>query len=70
MRKKKNKLNSALEKAAKVIEKHFVDPAPTVDDAKSILRDLRRLATKTSRSTKRGKKARIRGKTGRRSKRK
>ena len=49
-KKRKNRLNLALEKAAKVIEKHFVSPTPTIDDAKQILRDLRKIAKKPSRS--------------------
>lgn len=69
-KKKRNKLAFALEKAAKVIEKHFVAPAPTMDDAKQILRDLRKIATKPSRSKAGGKASRSHRKPGRGLKRK
>jgi hypothetical protein len=69
-KKKKNKLDFALEKAVKVIEKHFAAPAPTIDDAKQILRDLRRMATKPSRSRANPKASGSRRKASRRLKRK
>ena len=47
---KKNKLRSALEKAATLVDKHFIAPTPTIGDAKEILKDLRKLTKKTRRA--------------------
>ena len=69
-KKRKNRLDLALEKAAKVIEKHFVSPTPTIDDAKQILRDLRKIAAKPSRSRGNPKTSQSRRKVARRLKRK
>jgi len=46
MPRKKNKLRSTLEKAAKLIDRHFIAATPTVADAKEILQDLRKLTSK------------------------
>ena len=70
MPRKKNKLRSALEKAAKLVDKHFIAPTPTMGDAKKILKDLHKLTKKTLRAQAHKKATGTRRSAGRRSKRK